>query len=49
MKAEALFKVKIAEFEKMPKNQLYERDSAIIFAACIIAEAIRNSAMDESQ
>ena len=46
MKAEALFKVKIAEFEKIQKNQLYERDSAMIFAACIIYEAIRN-ALDE--
>lgn len=38
--ARALFNRHIAEFEKQPN--FLDRHKAIIYAACIIAEAIRN-------
>lgn len=55
MKAEALYKVKLKsieeDFNKISPDQTISDKycKAIIFAACIIAEAIRNSVMDESQ
>lgn len=46
MKAEALFKVKLAEYERIQQTQVAAQEASTIFAACIIYEAIRN-ALDE--
>lgn len=54
MKAEALFSAKLKEFKKIIENNEYNSSvnmnyAAIIYAACIIVEGIRNEMEDETK